>query len=108
VDLSRSTYSRAVAGVYATKPGILLGLEDEVDPSHTIPMGMLGVIPTKVSGENGSIAVGDLVVSSGTPGHAMKADLTDPGRLIGAVIGKAVEPFTGPGTGKINVLVNVK
>ena len=71
-------------------------------------MDMIGVIPTKVSGENGPISVGDLLVTSDTPGHAMRADFSDPVRLIGAVIGKAMEPFEGPGTGKIKVLVNVK
>ena len=33
---------------------------------------------------------------------------TDPGRMMGAVIGKALETFEGPGTGMIQVMVNVQ
>lgn len=40
------------------------------------------------------------------PGHAMRG--TNRGRLLGAIIGKALEPFAGPGTGVIEVLVNVR
>jgi hypothetical protein len=68
-----------------------------------VPMGVIGIIPTKVSGENGPIAVGDLLVTSATPGHAMKGD---PDKLhFGNVLGKAMEPFNGNGTGMIKVLV---
>jgi hypothetical protein len=64
------------------------------------------VIPTKVSTENGAIAIGDLLVTASTPGHAMKADVDKLG--FGMVLGKALEAFQGPGTGIIKVLVNVK
>jgi hypothetical protein len=37
------------------------------------------------------IEVGDLLTTSPTPGHAMKA--TDPVRAFGAVIGKALHPL---------------
>jgi len=33
---------------------------------------------------------------------------TDRKRMLGAIIGKALEDFTGSGTGSIKVLVNVK
>jgi len=33
---------------------------------------------------------------------------SDRSRMLGAVIGKALEEFRGPGSGKILVLVNVK
>jgi hypothetical protein len=99
-------YSPAVAGVYATSPGVVLGLDGvNSDPANNagIPMGVIGVIPTKVSGENGPIAVGDLLVTSSTPGHAMKGSAR---RVhLGNVLGKAMEPFTGRGTGVIKVLV---
>ena len=75
-------------------------------------MGVIGVLPTKVSSENGPIRPGDILVSSSTPGHAMKAEPT----LIngieiypsGAILGKALELFDGPGTGMIEVLVNTQ
>jgi len=69
-------------------------------------MGVVGVIPTKVSGENGAIRRGDLLVTASTPGHAMRG--TDRDRMLGAVLGKALENFGEPGTGVIRVLVNVQ
>jgi hypothetical protein len=79
-----------------------------VDDSHedTVPLGIVGVIPTKVSAENGPIRRGDLLVTSSIAGHAMKG--TDQSRMLGAVIGKALENFDGEGSGVIRVLVNVK
>ena len=102
-------YSSRVVGVYATKPGVRLGTPIE---GRTVPMGVVGVIPTKVSGENGPIKRGDLLVTSSTPGHAMKADpVVINGIEIypsGTILGKALEPFDRPGTGMIEVLVNTQ
>ena len=42
---------------------------------------------------DGAIDVGDLLTTSQTPGHAMKA--TDPQRAFGAVIGKALKSWSG-------------
>jgi hypothetical protein len=107
VEQSSEAYSMRVIGVYATKPGVLL-TERGVDEPMTdlIPVGVIGVIPTKVSGENGAIRRGDLLVSAGTRGHAMLGTARD--RMLGATIGKALAEFSGPGTGVIPVLVNVK
>jgi trimeric autotransporter adhesin len=104
---SSGAYSPLVVGVYATKPGVLLterGIDERMD--DLVPMGVVGVIPTKVTVENGTIRRGDLLVSARTPGHAMRG--TDRTRMLGATIGKALQSFKGPGTGVINVLVNVK
>jgi len=107
VEKCRAPYSSLVIGVYATKPGVLLSERDiEADLSDTIPVGVVGVIPTKVCGENGPIRRGDLLVTSSTPGHAMKG--TDRERMFGATLGKALENFDGAGTGIIRVLVNAK
>jgi hypothetical protein len=100
-------YSTMVAGVYATKPGVLLTEENiDNDLADKVPMGVIGVIPTKVCMEGGAIHRGDLLVTSSEAGHAMKADLdkVKPGQ----VIGKALENFDGTGTGLIKVLVNVR
>ncbi|MBW8684307.1 collagen-like domain-containing protein [Chitinophaga rhizophila] len=107
VELSSQPYSTLVAGVYATKPGVLLTEEDiDNDLADKVPMGVIGVIPTKVCGEGGAIRRGDLLVTSSKAGHAMKADLdkVKPGQ----VIGKALETFDGNGNGMIRVLVNVR
>lgn len=107
VEKSSAAYSTLVAGVYATKPGVLLTEEDiEADISDKVPMGVVGVIPTKVCLEGGEIKRGDLLVTSSIAGVAMKADIdkVKPGQ----VIGKALENFNSSSTGKIKVLVNVK
>ena len=68
-------------------------------------MAMMGIVPTKVSTENGPIERGDLLVSSSTPGYAMKG--TDGTRMMGAVIGKALAPLH-TGQGLIEVLVTLQ
>lgn len=106
VEKSAEPYSTLVAGVFATRPGVLLTEHDiETDLSAEVPMGVVGVIPTKVCNENGIIHRGDLLVTSSKAGYAMKADIdkVKPGQ----VIGKALQEFDGE-AGKINVLVNVK
>lgn len=107
VEKAGGRYSTRVIGVYATKPGVLL-TERDVNASldDLVPVGVVGVIPTKVTTENGAIRRGDLLVASSTPGHAMKG--TSRSRMLGAVIGKALGEFAGPGAGLVQVLVNVK
>src|SRR5436190_3707569 len=108
VEKSSSAYSTLVVGVYATKPGVLLteknAEQDQLDAM--VPMGIVGVIPTKVCLEGGVIKRGDLLVTSSTPGAAMKAD---PDKVkVGQVIGKALQEYNQQSTGKINVLVSIK
>jgi trimeric autotransporter adhesin len=105
VEKSFEPYSNLVAGVYATKPGVLL-TENEIDfPLFDhVPMGVIGVIPTKVCNEGGIIRRGDFIVSSSRKGFAMKGD---PEKVKpGQIIGKALENFNTE-TGKIKVLVNI-
>jgi hypothetical protein len=113
VEKCAEAASPRVAGVVATKPGIVLSRRgSEEDLSTAVPLGVIGVIPTKVTAENGPIAAGDLLVTAATPGHAAKAvPVVIQGVAIypaGALIGKALEAFEGPGSGLIEVLVNVK
>lgn len=48
IEKSSEPYSTLVAGVYATKPGVLL-TEENIDSEliGKVPMGVIGVIPTK-------------------------------------------------------------
>ncbi|MBO9613355.1 MAG: hypothetical protein J7619_11695 [Dyadobacter sp.] len=107
VEKSAGAYSALVLGVYATKPGVLLTDQPVgVEAIGRVPMGVVGVIPTKVCTDGGAIRRGDLLVTSSRPGVAMKAD---PGQVKpGQVIGKALQNYAGDGVGKINVFVNVK
>jgi hypothetical protein len=105
VQKSGEPYSTMVAGIVATKPGVV-GLRAEVAKlSDNVPMAMVGVVPTKVSAENGPIHRGDLLVTASLPGYAMKG--TDRGRMLGTVIGKAMGSLNA-GTGVIEVLVTLQ
>jgi hypothetical protein len=54
VEKSNTPYSTLVAGVYATKPGVLLTEENISDDlTNKVPMGVIGVIPTKVCLQGG-------------------------------------------------------
>ncbi len=124
---STSARSTFVLGVYSTKPGVV-GSEREWDVEapvgsveaaegeriplkradmarlyDEVPIAMIGIVPAKVSVENGPIQPGDLLVTSSTPGHAMRDD--DPRN--GTIVGKALEPLAN-GTGKIRIAVTLQ
>jgi hypothetical protein len=85
-------YSPRVAGVISTRPGLLLGHDDPACNSDAKPpMALAGRVPVKITLEGGPIRPGDLLTSSSTPGHAMKA--TEAWR--GGIIGTALESFGG-------------
>ena len=66
------------------------------------PIALLGKVYCKVDAQHGPIEVGDMLTSSPTSGHAMKA--SDPFKAFGAVIGKALQPLAA-GQGLIPILV---
>jgi hypothetical protein len=105
VQKASEPYSTMVAGIYATKLGVIGKREALTKTNDSLPMAMVGIVPTKVSAENGPIRKGDMLVSSSTPGHAMKG--TDRTRMLGAVIGKAMGSLE-MGTGVIEVLVTLQ
>ena len=105
--------SNRIIGVYSTRPGILgadKNGETRVDPDD-LPVAILGIVPTKVTTQNGSIHIGDLLVTSSTPGHAMKAKPKKTNGIetypTGAILGKALETWE-EGTGMIKVLVMLR
>jgi hypothetical protein len=104
--LSRTPYSTQVAGIYSTKPG-MLAAPHPVDANFEgeVPLAIVGIVPCKVTAANGPIHEGDLLVTSSRPGYAMKG--TDRRRMLGAVVGKALEPLRA-GTGVIEVLVTLQ
>lgn len=106
--LASKPYSRMVAGIYSTKPGVLATPHTMDDPSiksAEVPMAVVGIVPCKVTAANGPIHRGDLLVTSSKRGYAMKG--TDRSRLVGAVVGKALEPLH-EGTGIIEILVTLQ
>jgi hypothetical protein len=104
LTLSTEPYQTSVAGVYSTDPGFIFGHPLEGDTPGTIPLAVVGVVPVKVSAENGPILPGDLLVSSSTPGYAMKAGANPP---QGTVIGKALATLD-EGVGVIQVLATLQ
>jgi hypothetical protein len=100
-------YDRKVAGVIsgagAYKPGLVL--DRQLSSDKRMPIALVGKVYCKVDASLGAIAVGDLLTTSSTPGHAMRAH--DPHRAFGAVIGKALAPLAA-GQGLIPVLVAVQ
>ena len=78
--------------------------DDPIDPGDYLSLVTLGAFAViNVDATYGAIQPGDLLVSSPTPGHAMRAD--DP--QVGTVIGKALDGLDA-GTGVIAVMVTLQ
>jgi hypothetical protein len=89
-----------------TEPGLPLALDEAgiIQPGDYLTIVTLGAFQAiKVDASYGAIRPGDLLVSSPTPGHAMRAD--DP--RMGTVIGKALDSLE-TGTGAIAVMVTLQ
>ena len=102
---SAAPYSTLVAGIFSTKPGTVGRRQTGPKNPDEVPMAMVGIVPTKVTAENGSIHPGDLLVTSSTLGYAMKG--TDRNRMLGAVVGKALGSLDS-GTGVVEVVVTLQ
>jgi hypothetical protein len=105
IVLANAPYSQAVVGVYSTKPGFVgrdVTEETAADGSR-IPVALVGIVPVKVSAENGPIHRGDLLTTSATRGHAMKATEV----RVGTILGKAMGELES-GTGVIQVLLTLQ
>jgi hypothetical protein len=87
---SRESYDKKVAGVVSGagdyRPAIVMGGRPS-RRGHAL-VAMVGKVYCKVDADYASIDVGDLLTTSPTPGHAMKAD--DSVKSFGTVIGKAL------------------
>jgi hypothetical protein len=105
---STDPYSRRVAGIISTSPGVILGnsTDSEIDDwdDNRPVLAITGRVPVKVTTENGPIQVGDLLVASSVPGVAMKGDAA---LSVGAVVGKAMEPLA-EGDGEIMAQVMLR
>ncbi|MBT6954867.1 MAG: hypothetical protein HN991_00755 [Candidatus Jacksonbacteria bacterium] len=95
-----TAYSSNSLGIVSTEPGQVIG-ENFEEHENPRPVALSGRVPVKVSGENGSIAIGDMITSSPIAGVGMKA--VEPGR----VVGMALESFDSTEEqGSIHVFVN--
>src|SRR5574341_330080 len=105
LQLSAQAYDRRVAGIISgaggVKPGMIMSQEGTLAHGKH-PVALSGRVYCWVDASQGAIEPGDLLTTSNTPGHAMKA--TDAAKAQGAIIGKAM---TGLKEGKGLVLVLV-
>jgi hypothetical protein len=100
-------YDKKVAGVISGagsyRPGLILDKQES--DTNRQPVALVGKVFCKVDASYAPIGVGDLLTTSATPGHAMKA--ADPLKAFGAVIGKALESLES-GTGLLRILVSLQ
>jgi hypothetical protein len=101
---SDQPYDKKVAGVISGagdyRPGLVL--DDRPSEECRMPIALMGKVYCKVDARFGAVEVGDLLTTSSTPGHAMKAG--DPLKAFGSVIGKALRAIA-EGRGLIPILV---
>lgn len=105
---STQSYDRTVAGVISgaggVKPGMLMGQRGTAaDGKH--PVALTGRVYCWADASGGAIRPGDLLTTSDTPGHAMKAE--DYQRVPGAILGKAMTSLD-QGKGLVLVLVSLQ
>jgi hypothetical protein len=101
---SQEAYDKKVAGVISGAGEYRHGLLLDRKPSHTprVPLALVGKTYCKVDASYSQIQVGDLLTTSPTAGHAMKA--TDSSRAFGCTIGKALRVLDH-GQGLIPILI---
>ncbi|MBI2054609.1 MAG: hypothetical protein HYT39_00725 [Candidatus Sungbacteria bacterium] len=83
-----------IIGVVSTKPGIVLGEDEDVTVpgASAYPIALAGRVPVKVSDENGTIKIGDKLQLSSLTGIGMKYLASSTGVTV---IGVALEDFDG-------------
>ena len=89
-----------VSGAGEFSPAIVL--DNQPSRENRLPIALIGKAYCNVDAQYQPIEVGDLLTTSETPGHAMKA--TDPLKAFGTVIGKALRPLKA-GRSQIPILI---
>lgn len=104
LELGVEPYDKHVVGVVSgasnIRPGLILG--KQLGQPNSLLIALLGRVYCKVDADYAAIEVGDLLTTSLTPGHAMKA--TDPIKAFGTTLGKAMASLR-EGHGMIPILV---
>jgi hypothetical protein len=101
---SQQAYDKKVAGVISGagdyRPALIL--DRKASAERRLPVALVGKVYCKVDAQYAPVEIGDLLTTSPTFGHAMKAE--DPTRAFGAVIGKALRPLEA-GRAMIPILI---
>lgn len=95
-----SRVAGVVSGAGSYKPALVLDKQPATGTRR--PIALVGKVHCKVDADFAPIAIGDLLTTSSTVGHAMRA--ADPVRAHGAIIGKALRPLAS-GKGLIPILI---
>jgi len=107
LTLSTEAYDSKVAGIVSgaggVQPGVVLTQTGVLEDGRNVALS--GRVYALVDADLGPVEPGDLLTTSTTPGHAMKAG--DPQRRSGAILGKAMTPLTA-GRGLVLVLVSLQ
>ena len=94
-----------VSGAGGVKSGMLMG-QTGTKAAGKHPVALTGRVYCYVDADaGGSVAPGDLITPSSSPGHGMK--VTDHVQAQGAIIGKAMSSLTS-GKGLVLVLVSLQ
>jgi hypothetical protein len=100
-----TTVAGIISGANGINPGITLRQKGTIADGE-LPVASIGRVWCWCDADaNGAIEAGDMLTTSDTPGHAMKA--VDKARRDGAVIGKAMSSLKS-GKGLVLVLVSLK
>jgi hypothetical protein len=104
---SKQPYDQKVAGVVSGagryRPALMMDAHESLGPR--VAVALAGKVDCLVDATYAPIEAGDLLTSSATPGHAMKA--SDPRQSVGAILGKALTPL-GSGRGLISMLISLQ
>jgi hypothetical protein len=104
---STDAYSTAVAGVVSDHPGLVLGEEAE----KKVKVATTSRVLVKVDATKAPIRIGDLLVTSGEKGFAMRSEPVDLGGIKmhrpGTIIGKTLQPLDS-GRAEILVLLSLQ
>jgi hypothetical protein len=110
LEVTSIAYDTRVAGIVSTEPGVSLGAKEGGNPDEA-QVAIAGRVPCKVDASNGPIHPGDVLITSSTPGYAMKATPVNIGGIEiykpSTVLGKAMGTLES-GTGTIEVLVTLQ
>lgn len=101
---THTSYDTAAIGVIANKPALIINNNGEKKKLY--PVALAGSVLCKVDARNHPIRPGDLLVTSDTPGCAMKGSI-DSFEKIGSVIGKALDTLES-GTGVIRIYLTAQ
>jgi hypothetical protein len=106
--VASEAYDKKVAGIVSggqdINPGIVISYDD-ANTSQATPVALSGRVYSWADASSEAIRPGDLLTTSATPGHAMRA--TDHERAPGAIIGKAMTGLDS-GTGLVLVLISLQ